>query len=167
MGRKSLGRRALGALALALLVLVVLPPFRWPVRGPVSSPFFWRRAPGSGLALDFELHRGLDIAAPLGSPVRATAPGLVIEAGRDAELGNYVRMRHLFGIESVYGHLSRLDARPGRLVLLPGLRALGAVGSTGRSTGPHLHFGLRSDGAALPPGPLLVFHSIRRAIIGI
>ncbi|MDP3178079.1 MAG: M23 family metallopeptidase, partial [Spirochaetaceae bacterium] len=110
-------------------------------------------------------HGGLDIAAPTGTKIRATAIGIVAEAGTSPDLGNYVVISHLFGISSVYGHLSRIEARKGSLAL-PGIGSIGAVGSTGRSTGPHLHFAIRSGSSGLPPRPLLVFHTMRRAILG-
>jgi murein DD-endopeptidase MepM/ murein hydrolase activator NlpD len=136
------------------------------MRGKVTSGFFFRHKPGSSSPFAIELHRGIDIAAPAGTPVRAAAPGIVAEAGWSADLGNYVRVRHLLGIDSLYGHLSRIDAKKGKLILLPGLSPVGAVGSTGRSTGPHLHFAFMSGGTPLPPGPFLFFHGIRSAILG-
>ena len=164
--RRRAARRALAAAAVSILALTAFPPFRWPVGGPVSSPFFLRLKPDTSRVIELELHRGVDIAAPAGARVLATAPGIVSEAGFDPELGNYVRVRHLLGLESVYGHLSRIDAKPGALILARSLQGLGAVGSTGRSTGPHLHFGLRAGAIALPPGPLVFMHTLRRAILG-
>jgi murein DD-endopeptidase MepM/ murein hydrolase activator NlpD len=157
------GGRSVTVLALALAVLVAFPPFTWPLRGRVSSEFFFRQRPDSRSFLAIEFHRGLDIAAPAGAPVRAAAPDLVVEAGYSPELGNYVRMRHLFGFTSLYGHLSRLDVAAGRLILFRAIPTLGAVGSTGRSTGPHLHFALRAGKMFLPPP---VLHSLRRTIAG-
>jgi murein DD-endopeptidase MepM/ murein hydrolase activator NlpD len=162
-----IGGKAIGVLALALAVMVALPPFAWPIRGPVSSAFFFRLKPDSALPLAIEFHSGLDIAAASGTPVHATAPGIVIEAGSSPELGNFVRMRHLLGFTSLYGHLSRIDTGKGGLILFRGIGRIGAVGSTGRSTGPHLHFALRAGGALLPPRVMLAFHSARRAIFGI
>jgi len=161
---RALGR-AFGASLLALLLLVALPPFMWPIRGKITSAFFLRTKPDSPLPLALEFHGGLDIAAPTGTIVRATAIGIVAEAGTSPDLGNYVVISHLFGLSSVYGHLSRIDARKSSLAL-PGLGSLGAVGSTGRSTGPHLHFAIRSGSSGLPPRPLLAFHSIRRTLLG-
>jgi murein DD-endopeptidase MepM/ murein hydrolase activator NlpD len=160
------GGKTLAALALALVVLTAFPPLAWPIRGRVSSAFFFRQKPDSDRLLDLEFHKGLDIAATAGTIVRATAPGLVIEAGYAPDLGNYVRMRHLFGLVSTYGHLSRIDAPKGKLILLRGLASLGAVGSTGRSTGPHLHFVLQDGVIRFPPGLLLGFHSARIALLG-
>jgi murein DD-endopeptidase MepM/ murein hydrolase activator NlpD len=157
--------RALAALLLAFAVLVTLPPFAWPIKGRVSSGFFIRHAPDSSRLLAIEMHRGIDIAAASGTPVHSTAPGIVVETGYSASLGNYVRVRHLLGITSTYGHLSRIDAPKGRLILLRGARSLGAVGTTGRSTGPHLHFAIEVGKLFLPPRPLLAFHDLRRHIL--
>jgi murein DD-endopeptidase MepM/ murein hydrolase activator NlpD len=157
--------KAVASLVLAFAVLVAVPPLTWPVRGPVSSGFFLRHAPDSNRLLAIEIHKGLDIAAAAGATVRATAPGIVVETGSSASLGNYVRVRHLLGLTSTYGHLSRVDVKKGHLILLRGIQSLGAVGSTGRSTGPHLHFAIEAGKTFLPPGPLLVFHSLRRALL--
>lgn len=168
-GRKKAARVG-GGLALSLILLfsllVALPPCAWPIRGRVTSGFFFRQKPDSSAPLAIELHHGLDIAAAAGTPVHACAPGLVIEAGTREDLGNYVRVRHLFGLVSTYGHLSRLDVAKGRLIVLRGLSSLGAVGSTGRSTGPHLHFALQAGKLLLPPRPVLFFHTVRIAAIG-
>jgi murein DD-endopeptidase MepM/ murein hydrolase activator NlpD len=160
------GRKAAVGLVAAFALMVAFPPFLWPIRGRVTSGFFFRHKPDSTAPLDFEFHRGIDIAAPMGTPVRATAPGVVVDAGVSPDLGNYVRVRHLFGFDSLYGHLSRIDAKKGGLLLLPGVSAIGAVGSTGRSTGPHLHFAFMRGQAVLPPGAILFFHGIRVAIVG-
>lgn len=160
------GRKAAIALVAAFALMTAFPPFLWPIRGKVTSGFFFRRKPDSSAPLSIEFHRGIDIAAPLGTPVRATAPGIVVAAGSSPDLGNYVRVRHLFGFDSVYGHLSRIDAAKGRLLLLPGISTVGAVGSTGRSTGPHLHFAFMRGANVLPPGAFLFFHGIRAAIAG-
>jgi murein DD-endopeptidase MepM/ murein hydrolase activator NlpD len=171
--RSALGRKAVkkggpwvAAIALAFVLLTALPPFVWPIHGRVTSAFFFRQKPDSKVPLSLEFHRGLDIAAPAGSPVRAAAPGIVLEAGYSADLGNFVRVGHLFGFTSLYGHLSRIDVAKGRLILFRGLVSLGAVGSTGRSTGPHLHFAVQAGGLLLPPEAMLAFHSLRLAIAG-
>ncbi|MBL8968432.1 MAG: M23 family metallopeptidase [Spirochaetaceae bacterium] len=164
--RRRLGRRLLACLLASALLLIALPPFLWPIRGRVTSPWFFRHKPDSANPLALEFHDGIDIAAPAGTPVLATAPGRVVETGFTAAAGNYVRVRHLLGLESYYCHLSAIDAVRGRLVLVPGLAPLGRVGSTGRSTGPHLHFEIQADGRSLPPRALLAPHDLRRALIG-
>jgi len=164
------GPRLLRRLGLALLVLglalVLVPPFTWPIRGRVSSGFFFRHSPDSTGLLDYEFHKGLDIAAPRGTLAVATAPGIVVSAGSSPTAGNYIVMRHLFGFESRYYHLEDRIASEGQLVLLPILSPLGRVGSTGRSTGPHLHFELEAGSLPLPPSALLCFHSLRLRLLG-
>ena len=171
--RRAAGKKAVRVGSRAALLLIILsavgiafPPFAWPISGRVTSAFFFRHKPDSSLLLAVEFHRGLDIAAAAGTLVRATAPGLVVETGYSSDLGNYVRVRHLLGLTSTYGHLSRIDVAKGRLILLRGLPSLGTVGSSGRSTGPHLHFALQAGAAFLPPRVLLAFHSLRRTIVG-
>jgi murein DD-endopeptidase MepM/ murein hydrolase activator NlpD len=171
--RRSLGKKAarVGAkaavfLALAFVLLVAFPPFAWPIRGRVTSALFFRHKPDSNMPLAMEFHRGLDIAAAAGTEIHAAAPGLVIEAGYSPDLGNFVRIRHLFGVTSSYGHLSRIDTAKGRVIILRGIRGIGAVGSTGRSTGPHLHFSLQAGRLPIPPRAALFFHSLRRAVVG-
>jgi murein DD-endopeptidase MepM/ murein hydrolase activator NlpD len=163
--RKAKARLA-SLLVLFLATAVALPPFAWPIRGRVTSGMFLRHKPDSAFPLAIEIHRGLDIAAAAGTPVHATAPGIVVEEGSSPELGNFVRVRHLLGFTSLYGHLSRIDVKRGRLILFRGLSSIGAVGSTGRSTGPHLHFALEGFGLLLPPRVFLSLHSLRRAIVG-
>ena len=84
------------------------------------------------------MHKGLDIAAPHGSPVHAAIDGVVQYAGRNGGYGNYIKLGHGGGMTSAYGHLSRIAVRRGECVAAGA--GIGAVGSTGRSTGPHLHF---------------------------
>jgi murein DD-endopeptidase MepM/ murein hydrolase activator NlpD len=98
---------------------------------------------------DRSSHPGLDIAAPAGSQVRAVAPGVVREAGFDEVYGEYVVLDHGAGLESVYGHASRVLVRPGDVVARGEVIAL--TGSTGRSSAPHLHFEIRKDGVAVDP----------------
>jgi len=148
-----------------VLVSILLPPFRFPVKGDISSGFFFRRQPESYFALDLEVHKGIDFAAPVGSPVVASAPGLVIETGVSNTYGNFIRIRHLLGLETRYAHLNEITTRKGALVFLRTLNPIGEVGSTGRSTGSHLHFEVRWFGVALPPRFILVFHGLRKALL--
>ncbi|HVO31670.1 MAG TPA: M23 family metallopeptidase, partial [bacterium] len=105
-----------------------------------------------------ERHKGLDISAPAGTPVVATADGTVVFAGSvdpDVDqlwslLGSYVEIEHgATGFRTLYGHLSRLDVKAGQAVHAGDV--IGAVGSTGHSTGPHLHYQVMKDGAAVNP----------------
>jgi murein DD-endopeptidase MepM/ murein hydrolase activator NlpD len=122
--------------------------FRFPLRNfTLTSAFGPRVNPVTGR---FRVHEGLDLAAPEGADVFAAAEGLVTETGFDAVYGNYVVVRHRDDWVSLYGHLSlvsvalRQELRSGSLI--------GKVGSTGQSTGPHLHFELRKNGRAQDPG---------------
>ncbi|WP_053043545.1 M23 family metallopeptidase [Thermus filiformis] len=125
----------------------------WPLAVPfrVSSPFGYRASPfGGGL----EFHEGLDLAAPPGSPVLAVKEGVVEAAGPLGVYGLAVLLAHPDGYRTLYGHLEALAVRPGERVARG--QVLGYVGSTGRSTGYHLHFGLYRDGVALDPWPYLL-----------
>lgn len=126
----------------------------WPVdpaayKG-MSSGFGWRKHPTTGRGA---FHKGVDLAAPSGAPVLASADGIVEETGREALLGNYVRLRHTDGSQSLYGHLSAIHVKKGDW--LNRQQRLGAVGSTGRSTGPHLHYALNVNDQAVNPMPYL------------
>lgn len=99
-------------------------------------------------------HDGLDLAAPLGTAVRAAAAGVVVAAGRQSDGAVVVRIRHADGSETSYGHLEAgLDVVPGDRVAAG--QVIGAIGLTGRTTGPHLHFELIQDGRAVDPAPSL------------
>lgn len=118
-------------------------PRSWPLRGPVTKEFLSGRQDQSGF------HPGIDIAAPTGTPVRAAAAGSVSFAGWDPEYGYLVVVEHGLGLETRYGHNSRLSVALGDRVERGQLVA--AVGSTGRSTAPHLHFEIRKEGIAVDP----------------
>jgi len=96
-------------------------------------------------------HRGIDISAPTGAPVRAAASGQIVEAGRHGAYGRLVRIRHAPNLETAYAHLSRFagHVRPGRWVNQG--EVIGHVGTSGRTTGPHLHFELIRFGRAVDP----------------
>ena len=117
-----------------------------PVRGILTSGFGTRRDPITGRRT---LHPAVDIAAPPGREVVAPADGIVTRAGRLGGLGNAVYLSHGFGLTTRYGHMSRLDVRPGQRVRRGDV--IGYVGSTGRSTGYHLHYEVHVDGEAINP----------------
>jgi len=94
-------------------------------------------------------HFGVDFAAPIGTPVRASADGVVIRAGADGGYGKVVRLRHASGYETLYGHLSRIDVRVGQRLMQGTM--LGAVGMTGLATGPHLDYRMTKAGVFLNP----------------
>jgi murein DD-endopeptidase MepM/ murein hydrolase activator NlpD len=113
-------------------------PFQWPVQGRISGRFgnarVYNGQPGTG-------HSGMDIAAPTGTPVKAPAGGVVTFAAPDLYLtGGTVLLDHGYGVSSNFLHLSRIDVKVGDRVE-PG-QVIGAVGATGRATGPHLHWGM-------------------------
>jgi murein DD-endopeptidase MepM/ murein hydrolase activator NlpD len=115
--------------------------FVWPVLGPVTSPFGWRWG---------RMHEGIDIGAPSGTPIRAAAAGTVIYAGWLGGYGNLVVIDHGGGVATAYGHQSSIAAGYGATVAQG--QVIGYVGSTGHSTGPHLHFEVRING--VPQDPL-------------
>lgn len=117
-----------------------------PVAGEVSSSFGRRTDPIEG---DVRGHAGVDIAAPEGAPVRSAADGVVVRSGRAGGYGNLVVVDHGGGLQTRYGHLSRIDVEPGARVAAGA--TVGAVGQTGRATGSHLHFEVRQDGRAVDP----------------
>lgn len=118
-----------------------------PVDGEVASPFGRRTDPIEG---DVRTHAGVDIAAPEGTSVRAAGDGVVVRSGRAGGYGNLVVVDHGGGLQTRYGHLSRIDVASGERVSAGA--TVGAVGQTGRATGPHLHFEVRRDGRAVDPG---------------
>ena len=113
----------------------------------VSSPFGWRKDPFDGSP---RFHHGVDLPAPEGTAVLAVARGEVVSAERRPGFGLEVLVRHPEGWITRYAHLSAADVRPGQKVERGEL--LGKVGSTGRSTGPHLHFEATKEGLAVDPG---------------
>jgi len=121
--------------------------FRFPLRAyRITSPYGMRSDPFTGHA---SMHRGIDLAAPEGTPVFAVADGRVTATGFDPVLGNYVIITHSNNITSLYGHLQRVET-----VLRSEVKSgtlIGRVGTTGRSTGPHLHFELRQNGRHFDP----------------
>jgi murein DD-endopeptidase MepM/ murein hydrolase activator NlpD len=121
-------------------------PSIWPTRGWVTSSFGFRKSPFTGLR---EKHDGWDIGARLGSNVRVTADGIVVVAGREHGYGKLVEIDHGYGIVTRYGHNSKNIVKVGDRVQRGQKIAL--VGSTGRSTGPHLHYEVRLHGVPVNP----------------
>ena len=114
-------------------------PSIWPVQGKLTDGFGSRRNPFGGRSWEF--HAGQDIAAPAGTPVAVSADGTVEFAGRMGGYGRVVVVNHGDGIRTRYGHLSRVEVSVGQLI--KGGEQVGRVGSTGRATGPHLHYEVR------------------------
>ena len=117
-----------------------------PVTGWFSDGFGWRKDPRTGKR---QFHRGIDIVADAGTPIVAPADGLVSRATRVADYGKMIDLSHGFGYATRYGHLSEILVRPGQRVRRGDV--IGRVGSTGRSTGPHLHYEVFRDGRRVNP----------------
>ncbi|MBM3617478.1 MAG: M23 family metallopeptidase [Alphaproteobacteria bacterium] len=128
--------------------------FVWPVAGDdytrISSAFGIRRHPVTGKQ---GFHAGIDIPAPIGTPVLAALDGEVTGVGTHKNLGRFVKITHADGTYALYGHLSKQSVKMGMKVASG--RRIGTVGSTGRSTGPHLDFSIRKEGKPINPMPLL------------
>lgn len=123
-------------------------PLRRPLPGdPVVSSTFGPRV--DPFTRGFALHTGLDLKAELGEPARATAPGVVTEADWAGGYGNMVEIDHGHGLVTRFGHLARIAVRPGQRIAAG--EVIGFVGSTGRSTGAHLHYETRIDGEPVDP----------------
>jgi murein DD-endopeptidase MepM/ murein hydrolase activator NlpD len=129
-----------------------LVPYRKPVVGEVefTSGFGVRVDPFLGRPA---MHTGLDFRAQAGDPVRATANGKVVSAGWSGGYGRMVEIDHGNGLSTRYGHLSEINVKVGEYVKIG--QVIGQVGSTGRSTGPHLHYETRIDGEAVDPQKFL------------
>jgi len=121
-------------------------PSLWPVRGEVTSSFGEREDPFNG---EGAFHSGIDIGAPYGTPIRATADGTVEKAGMANGYGREVLIDHGHGISTLYGHLSGFTVMPGQTVVRG--QIVGYVGSSGRSTGAHLHYEVRIHDTPVNP----------------
>jgi murein DD-endopeptidase MepM/ murein hydrolase activator NlpD len=128
------------------LKVLASTPSLAPVSGFFSDGFGWRRDPIDGAR---EFHKGVDIVASTGTPVRASADGLVTAAGRMSGYGEMIQLVHGFGMSTRYGHLSKVMVTPGQRVKRGDV--IGLVGSTGRSTGPHLHYEVFRAGVQVDP----------------
>jgi murein DD-endopeptidase MepM/ murein hydrolase activator NlpD len=125
--------------------------FLWPVNGAITSPYGYRRDPFNPSRRQF--HTGIDIRGNTGTPVRAAMSGRVSQVGFDRVLGNYIIINHHSGYRTLYAHLSVIRTRTGAAVVAG--ERIGDVGSTGLSTGPHLHFTVYKDGVTVNPRSLL------------
>jgi murein DD-endopeptidase MepM/ murein hydrolase activator NlpD len=128
-------------------VIAAIPSISPTGRMEISSGFGFRYTPWP------EFHRGLDMVADYGDSVRATAAGTVVSAGYNGGFGNKIDIDHGNGFHTWYAHLSRIDVHEGQRVIKG--QPIAAVGSTGESTGPHLHYQVMRDGEAIDPAPFL------------
>jgi len=117
-----------------------------PVAGRITSPYGRRRHPILGYT---RMHSGIDFGAPYGTPIHAVTDGTVVFAGRHGGHGNFVKLSHAGGLGTGYGHMSRIAVRAGERVRRG--QVIGYVGSTGLSTGPHLHYEMYRGGKTVNP----------------
>jgi murein DD-endopeptidase MepM/ murein hydrolase activator NlpD len=131
-------------------------PYTMPVTANhrFTSGYGYRRDPKNGRQ---RMHSGIDLAAPKGTPIYATADGVVSSAGAERGYGNTVRIRHEFGFETVYAHKSRIRVQPGQRVSRGD--HIGDMGATGRATGVHLHYEVRLNGR--PVNPMVYLEAAR------
>ena len=121
-------------------------PSTWPIHGFLTSGFGYRTGPFSG---NWVFHQGIDIAAVHGTEIIAQKKGIVVVAEYQSGYGNFIEIDHGYGIRTRYAHASKLLKRVGSPVEEG--EAIALVGSTGRSTGPHLHYEMRIDGVSVDP----------------
>lgn len=126
-------------------------PFLWPVLGPISSRFGDVRL--SSHSGGTRPHRGVDIPAPLGTPIAAPADGVVRLVGCDSDYGRLILLDHGYGYSTLYGHLRKILVKRGDRVREG--QSIGTVGSSGKSTGPHLHYEVRIQGRPVNPASYL------------
>jgi len=138
------GQRATAATSVAVPSRTPLDDYR------MSSNYGMRTHPVLG---GLRGHKGIDMAAPTGTPIYATADGLVTKSERFSSYGNFISIEHGADLETRFAHLSRMAVSAGQRVRKGDL--IGYVGSTGRSTGPHLHYEVRVAGVAVDPTPYM------------
>lgn len=124
--------------------------FVYPISGRLTSRFGWRSDPFTGVRT---FHTGIDLAAPIGTRIKATLDGTVATSGYSAVYGNYVIVTHNDGYQSLYGHMSRVAVKRGDSISQGG--TIGYVGNTGYSTGSHLHLSVYKNGKMIDPLSLL------------
>jgi murein DD-endopeptidase MepM/ murein hydrolase activator NlpD len=124
-----------------------------PTNGWFTSKFGYRKSPFTGRPV---MHKGLDIAAPPGTPIIAPADGVISYAGYDSGYGKLISIDHGYGMVTRYGHVSKIYATLGQKVKRGDV--IGAVGNTGRSTGPHLHYEVRINNVPVDPSNYILTH---------
>ncbi len=126
-------------------------PTIWPVKGLITAGYGYRQSPFTGAR---EMHEGLDIAAPYGTGILATADGIVSFTGPLADYGNVVFVNHGHGFTTFYAHTSKIAVKEGQSVKRG--QVLAYVGTTGRTTGPHVHYEVQVNGLAVNPMKYIV-----------
>ncbi len=121
-------------------------PSLWPIQGPITSSFGEREDPFNG---EGAFHKGIDISAPKGTPIRASADGVVESAAMENGYGREVLLDHGHGLKTLYGHMSGFTVIQGQAVVRG--QVIGYVGSSGRSTGCHLHYEVQIHGTPVNP----------------
>ncbi|OHE65782.1 MAG: hypothetical protein A2Z99_12085 [Treponema sp. GWB1_62_6] len=124
--------------------------FKYPVNGRLTSTYGWRNDPFTGVR---RFHAAIDLAGPMGTPIRAAMDGKVASAGYNSVYGNFVILSHNGAYQTMYAHLDSYKVEKGRRVTQG--QAIGELGTTGYSTGPHLHFAVYKNGRAIDPLRLL------------
>jgi murein DD-endopeptidase MepM/ murein hydrolase activator NlpD len=140
---------ALGMFSNPQFVRTTVPSI-WPVRGQITAGFGQRMDPFSG---EGAFHSGVDISVPFGTKVEATADGIVLEAGPESGYGNEILIDHGYGLMTKYGHLSKIFVLVGQE--LKRGQVIGAVGMTGKTTGPHLHYEVHVHDTPVNPAKYL------------
>ncbi len=138
-----------------VVTAVAFTPMGYPRISSLTSRFGYRSDPFSGSRAEY--HPGIDFKGHYGDVVKCTANGTVVSAGWAGGYGNCVRVKHNNGYETVYGHLSRITVKAGQKVSVGD--KVGAVGSTGRSTGAHLHYEVRQNGKPVNPTKFLTLNN--------
>ncbi len=136
------------------LKTVTSVPLGLPHNGPVSSDYGYRKNPFGGYVGEF--HPGVDIKGTIGDEVHVTADGVVMRNDWYGGYGNAVMVDHGFGLTTLYGHLSKVNVVPGQIVKAGDV--IGFLGTTGRSTGPHVHYEIRKNGEDIDPGVFLTLN---------
>jgi murein DD-endopeptidase MepM/ murein hydrolase activator NlpD len=127
-------------------ILLASKPSIWPVKGWLSSSFGYRRSPFTGVK---EFHKGIDVSTRAGSPIVASADGVVSFTGWDGGYGRVVLIKHGHGFETRYAHLKKSIVKKGQRVKRG--ETIGLVGTSGKTTGPHLHYEVHLNGVAVNP----------------
>jgi len=130
-----------------LVHTVAFTPMGYPKISSLTSYFGYRSDPFNSASAEF--HPGIDFRGKKGDPAKCTANGKVVFAGRYGGYGNCVRIAHIDNYETLYGHLSRISVKVGQEVVVG--QKIGEIGSTGHSTGNHLHYEIRKNGKAINP----------------